>query len=319
MTDLHMNERAWALADRIVERAEELRVAAHTLGSGARVVDAGVNVQGGLAAGQALAALCMGGLGHIEFTSLSIDGETFSGVQVWTDHPAQSCMASQYAGWAIDPENFFAMGSGPMRAKARVERALFEKLGYAEDATRGVLVLEGRTLPTDEVAAWVARKAGVAPDALTFAVAPTASLAGGVQIVARVLEAGLHKMDAIGFDVRRVVSAMGTAPLPPPAPTDIRAVGRTNDCILYGGQARYVVQAEDAELADLVERLPSCASADYGTPFHEIFKRYGNDFYKIDPMLFSAAELWLTSANSGRTVHAGRLNPDVLRVSLFES
>ena len=319
MTDLHMNERAWALADRIVERAEELRVAAHTLGSGARVVDAGVNVQGGLAAGQALAALCMGGLGHIEFTSLSIDGETFSGVQVWTDHPAQSCMASQYAGWAIDPENFFAMGSGPMRAKARVERALFERLGYAEDATRGVLVLEGRTLPTDEVAAWVARKAGVAPDALTFAVAPTASLAGGVQIVARVLEAGLHKMDAIGFDVRRVVSAMGTAPLPPPAPTDIRAVGRTNDCILYGGQARYVVQAEDAELADLVERLPSCASADYGTPFHEIFKRYGNDFYKIDPMLFSAAELWLTSANSGRTVHAGRLNPDVLRVSLFES
>ena len=319
MTDLHMNERAWALADRIVERAEELRVAAHTLGSGARVVDAGVNVQGGLAAGQALAALCMGGLGHIEFTSLSIDGETFSGVQVWTDHPAQSCMASQYAGWAIDPENFFAMGSGPMRAKARVERALFERLGYAEDATRGVLVLEGRTLPTDEVAAWVARKAGVAPDALTFAVAPTASLAGGVQIVARVLEAGLHKMDAIGFDVRRVVSAMGTAPLPPPAPTDIRAVGRTNDCILYGGQARYVVHAGDAELADLVERLPSCASADYGTPFHEIFKRYGNDFYKIDPMLFSAAELWLTSANSGRTVHAGRLNPDVLRVSLFES
>ena len=99
------------------------------------------------------------------------------------------------------------------------------------------------------MAAWVAGKAGVAPDALTFAVAPTASLAGGVQIVARVIETGLHKMDTLGFDVTRVVSAMGTAPLPPTAKSDLRAIGRTNDCMLYGGQARYVVRAEDDELA----------------------------------------------------------------------
>ena len=36
---------------------------------------------------------------------------------------------------------------------------------------------------------------------LTFAVAPTASLAGGVQIVARIIETGLHKMETLGFDV----------------------------------------------------------------------------------------------------------------------
>ena len=35
-------------------------------------------------------------------------------------------------------------------------------------------------------------------------------------------------------------------------------------------------------------------------------------------MLFSPAEVWLTSATSGRTFHAGRLNPDVLRASLFD-
>jgi methenyltetrahydromethanopterin cyclohydrolase len=227
-------------------------------------------------------------------------------------------MASQYAGWAIDAPGYFAMGSGPLRAKARVERELFAKLGYAEDATRGVLVLEGRRLPTDDVAAWVAGKAGVAPHAITFAVAPTASLAGGVQIVARVLETGLHKMDAIGFDVTRVVSAMGTAPLPPTARSDIHAIGRTNDCILYGGQARYTLRAEDDELARLAERLPASGSPDYGTPFHDIFKRYDNDFYKIDPMLFSPGEVWLTSATSGRTFHAGRLNVDVLRASLFD-
>jgi methenyltetrahydromethanopterin cyclohydrolase len=317
MADLGMNERAWNLADRCVERAAELRVGVHKLANGARVLDFGANVPGGFAAGRALAELCMGGLGNIEFTSLTIDGESWPGVQVWTDHPAETCMGSQYAGWAVTPEGFFAMGSGPLRAKARVEQELFEKLDYVEDARRGVLVLEGRALPTDDVARWVGRKAGLEPDRLTFAVAPTASLAGGIQIVARVVETGLHKMDTIGFDVRRVVSAMGTAPLASTAKSDIRAIGRTNDCILYGGQARYTVRAEDAELAELAERLPASASADYGTPFYDIFKRYDSDFYKIDPMLFSPAEVWLTSATSGRTFHGGRLNADVLRASLY--
>jgi methenyltetrahydromethanopterin cyclohydrolase len=312
-----MNERAWALADRYVARAYDLRVGVHRLASGARVIDAGVNVPGGLEAGLMLAELCMGGLGRVAYVPLTIAGESWPGVQVWTDHPAASCMASQYAGWAVTPEGYFAMGSGPLRAKARVEKELFEKLGYAEDAARGVLVLEGRTLPTGDVAAWVATKADVAPNAITFAIAPTASLAGGVQIVARSIETGLHKMDTIGFDVTRVVSAIGTAPMPPVAKNDLRAIGRTNDCVLYGGQVRYTVLGDDEELAQLAERLPSSTSPDYGTPFYDIFKRYDNDFYKIDPMLFSPAEVWLTSATSGRTFHAGRLNADVLRASLF--
>jgi len=317
-TDLGMNDRAWALADRCASRAAELRLAVHTLACGARVIDAGVNVPGGLGAGLALAELCMGGLGHVSHAPVAIGSDTWPGLQVWTDHPAESCMASQYAGWAIDPPGFFAMGSGPLRAKARVERELFEKLRYAEEVSRGVLVLETRALPTDDVARWVAQKAGVDPSGITFAVAPTASLAGGAQIAARVLETGLHKMDTIGFDVTRIVSAIGTAPLPTLARSDIRAIGRTNDCILYGGQARYIVRAADEELADLAARLPACASPDYGTPFIEIFKRYDNDFYKIDAMLFSPAEVWLTSAASGRTFHGGQLNPDVVRASLFE-
>lgn len=319
MNDLGMNERASVIADRMVDRAVELRVVPHVLGNGARVIDAGTATDGGLDAGLALAEICMGGLGHVSYTPVTIDGASWSGVQVWTDHPAESCMASQYAGWAIQPEGFFAMGSGPLRAHVRVEHELFEKLGYTEQAARGILVLEGRTLPTDDVAAWVAGKAGLPASALTFAVAPTASVAGGVQIVARVLETGLHKMDTLGFDVKKVVSAVGTAPVPPTAKNDMRAIGRTNDCILYGGQARYVVRAEDDELSDLAAKLPASASPDYGAPFYDTFKRYDSDFYKIDPLLFSPAEVWLTSATSGRTFHAGQSNPDVLRASLFES
>ena len=65
-------------------------------------------------------------------------------------------------------------------------------------------------------------------------------------------------------------------------------------------------------------KLPASSSSDYGTPFYETFKRYEGDFYKIDKLLFSPAEVWLTSATTGKTFHGGLLNPEVLRGSLFE-
>jgi len=316
---LRMNELASEIADELGEQAPRFRVVSHALASGARVIDAGVETDGGYDAGLALAEICMGGLGHVSYTPLQIGAEAWPGVTVWTDHPAVSCMASQYAGWAISVEKFFAMGSGPLRAHARVERELYEKLGYEEEATHGVLVLEGRKLPDEAVVAWVAQKARLQPAQLTFVVAPTASLAGGVQIAARILETGLHKMETLGFDVRRVVSGMGTAPIPPVAKNDLRAVGRTNDCILYGGQARYTVRAGDTELAELAAKLPASASSDYGKPFYEIFQRYEGDFYKIDPLLFSPGEVWLTSTETGRTFHEGHLNPEVLAASCYSS
>ena len=316
-TDLGLNGRARDIVDRVLRDADALRVAVTTLSGGARVVDAGVQATGGLGAGLAVSEICMGGLGHIAYGPVQIGAEVWPGLTVWTDHPAIACMASQYAGWSISVDKFFAMGSGPLRAHARVERELFEKLGYEEEASHGVLVLETRTLPTDAVAAWIAQKARLAPSQLTLIVAPTASLAGGAQISARILETGLHKMERLGFDVRRVVSGFGTAPLPPVAKNDLRAIGRTNDCILYGGQARYTVLATDAELAELVAALPASASRDYGTPFYDIFQRYERDFYKIDALLFSPAEVWLTSVESGRTFHAGHLNPEVLTASCY--
>lgn len=317
VTSLRMNEAASEIADSMADQADLLRVRTSRLPSGARVIDAGVEAEGGIEAGLAVAEICMGGLGNVSFAPLQIGGRAHAGLIVWTDHPAVACMASQYAGWAISAGKFFAMGSGPLRAHARVERELFEKLGYEEQAEEGVLVLETRSLPNDEVAAWVAEKARLQPVQLTFVVAPTASIAGGVQISARIIETGLHKMETLGFDVRRVVSAMGTAPVPPVAKNDLRAIGRTNDCILYGGQARYTIKASDAELEKLAEQVPASASRDYGTPFYEIFQRYGGDFYQIDPLLFSPAEVWLTSTESGRTFHAGDLNPEVLEASLY--
>ena len=312
-----LNERASSIVDRMVADAVRLRVKVHQLEGGGTVVDAGVEADGGYEAGVCLAEICMGGLGHVSVGPVTVGSATYPGVSVTTDHPAVACMASQYAGWAIAIEKFFGMGSGPLRAHARVEKELFERLGYEETATRGVLVLEGRALPPPAVAAYVAQRARLEQSQLAFVVAPTASVAGGVQISARILETGLHKMEALGFDVCKVVSGFGTAPVATVAKNDVRGIGRTNDCILYGGQAHYTVRAPDDELERLAAALPASASKDYGVPFFEIFQRYDKDFYKIDPLLFSPAEVWLTSTESGRTFHGGRLAPDILAASLY--
>ena len=315
---LRLNERAATTADAMVADSAVLRVAATTLEGGTRLIDCGIETQGGLEAGRRLAEICMGGTGQVTLTSVELDGLHLPGVQVQTDHPAHACLASQYAGWAIKPAGYFAMGSGPLRAIARVETELFEQLRYGEPPSgRGVLVLETRTSPSASVAAYVADKAGLPLNRLTLLVAPTATPAASVQLSARVVETALHKMLQLGFDVHKILTAFGTAPLAPVAEHDTAAIGRTNDCVLYGGVVHLTVRGEDEELQALVPRIPSTGSRDYGLPFSVLFERYDRDFYKVDPHLFSPSQVSLTNVASGRTFAAGHVNTEVLRRSLI--
>jgi methenyltetrahydromethanopterin cyclohydrolase len=315
---LRLNERAAAIADGMLADALALRIAATRLEGGALLLDCGIHAAGGLEAGRLLAEVCLGGAGRVDFTPVEIGDVRLPGVQVRTDHPALACLAAQYAGWAVRPDGYFAMGSGPLRAIARVESELYQRLGYSEPASgRGVLVLETREPPGPRVAAWLAGKSGLAAERLTLLAAPTAAPAASVQISARVVETALHKLLELGFDVGSVLSAYGTAPIAPAAKNDLRALGRTNDCILYGGSVHLTVAGDDAELAALVPRVPSSASRDHGTPFYELFERYERDFYKVDPLLFSPARIAVTNARSGRTFEAGRFDAPLLKRSLL--
>jgi len=108
---------------------------------------------------------------------------------------------------------------------------------------------------------------------------------------------------------------MGTAPVCPPSPDFLTAMGRTNDAILFGGRVHLFVSGEEAAAQDLARQLPSSASSDYGQPFAQVFKAAGYDFYKIDPLLFAPARITVTSLESGRSFHAGRLDPALLERS----
>jgi methenyltetrahydromethanopterin cyclohydrolase len=112
-----------------------------------------------------------------------------------------------------------------------------------------------------------------------------------------------------------VVSGFGSCPLPPVAKTDPEAIGRTNDAVLYGGQVELTVDTPDEELEAIAPRLPASASSDYGEPFGRVLEGADWDFYKIDPLLFSPAEVRLTNVSSGRSFHAGGVDIDVLERS----
>src|SRR5919205_719328 len=159
---LSLNDRAGALADALAEDADALRVAVTTLDGGTRVIDCGSAVPGGLEAGRRFAEITMGGLGSVAFAPVVLDGRSLPGLTVVTDHPALACLGSQYAGWKIDRDGYFAMASGPGRALVRAED-LFDELDLDERASSAVLCLEARDPPPDELGAWVAERAGVAP------------------------------------------------------------------------------------------------------------------------------------------------------------
>ena len=319
---ISLNERAHAVFRRLSEAAEPLQVAVSELENGTTVLDAGVGIDGSLEAGRLFSEVCLGGLADVQLRQLQLDDLTLPGVEVSVPQPVLACMASQYAGWAVNvpatdtSKKYFAMGSGPARALHRSE-PIFADIDYRDPATLAVLTLESNRLPWPAVAAWIAGKCGVSPERLFLLVAPTASLVGSVQIAARIVETGLHKMHEVGFDIATVRSGFGSCPLAPVAADDLTAIGRTNDAVLYGGRAWYTVRTEDAAIESVIEGLPSVASSDYGVPFGELFRRHGGDFYKIDPLLFSPAEITITNSVSGRTFHAGGVDTAVLRASLL--
>src|SRR4051812_31558697 len=131
---LSLNELARRRCELLAEHfGERMHVHAGVLqmDCGARVIDCGVNASGGLEVGRQLAEICLADLGRVSL----VPGreELWPGVMVTisTDQPVAACMASQYAGWQITGDKYFAMGSGPMRAAAGKEK-LFDHIGYRE-------------------------------------------------------------------------------------------------------------------------------------------------------------------------------------------
>jgi methenyltetrahydromethanopterin cyclohydrolase len=311
---ISLNQQAFELCLEAHAAADSLRIRGRQEAAGPLIIDFGIEARGGLEAGLRLAEICLAGQAEVSLTRCQSVLWRGPAIQVSTDDPVRACLASQYAGWKLEHGKFFAMGSGPMRAAAGKE-AIFDSIGCREKTAFAVGVLECRKFPPPQLTQQIAAACGVTPSRLVMCVAPTASQAGTIQVVARSIETALHKLHELGFDLTRIESAFGTAPLPPVGGDDLDAIGRTNDAVLYGGEVTLWVRGDDESLQAIGPSVPSRASPDYGEPFAAIFKRYDCDFYRVDPHLFSPATVTFCNLDTGALFRFGEVAPEVITAS----
>ncbi|MEW6037847.1 MAG: methenyltetrahydromethanopterin cyclohydrolase [Pseudomonadota bacterium] len=322
-----VNAHSQPIVKYLITYADKLRLQIDRLPNGCTVIDAGIQVPGSLEAGRLIGEICMGGLGCVTLTHTDAFTKWPLMVNVHTSNPVIACLGSQYAGWSLShgegKDGFYALGSGPARAMATKTKdgneepveELYKELNYRDSHTETAIVMEVDRIPPVEVTDKIARACKLDPSHLTVILTPTSSLAGGMQVVARVLEVALHKAHALHFPLENIIDGTGCAPVPPPHPNFIKAMGRTNDAILFGGRVHLFVKGSDEAAETLANELPSSVSRDYGKPFAEVFKEYKYDFFKVDAMLFSPASVIVTTVDSGRSFHAGEVDVELLERS----
>jgi methenyltetrahydromethanopterin cyclohydrolase len=314
---LSVNQLAWKLLEELCGNSDFYRVKVERAECGATVVDAGINAKGGLQAGRIITEICMGGLGKAKITSRKYGEVELPSIFVYTDHPAIATLGAQFAGWNIKEADYSAIGSGPARALALKPKEIYEEIGYKDDFNKAIVVLETDKKPPEQLMERIAEECRVSCENLALILTPTTSLAGATQVAGRIVETGLHKLEKVGLGPKAVLSAWGCAPIPPVHPKFVKAMGRTNDAVLYGGVSYYTVEFEDdEELAKIVEKAPSKASENYGRPFFEIFKAAEYNFYKIDPNIFAPAVVIVNNIKTGKVFKAGELNVKTLMESL---
>lgn len=318
-----VNKLSQPLVQHLLDNADKLRLDIQTMENGCVIIDAGINAPGGLEAGRIITEICLGGLGTVSISHSPYTASWPLTINVHSSNPVLACLGSQYAGWSLSHDKYYALGSGPARAMAlKVKEGeeepveeLYKELAYQDYAEKTALVIENDKIPPEEVVEKIAKACKVDPENLTIIVTPTSSIAGCVQVVGRVLEVAMHKAHELHFPLENIVDGSGSAPICPPHPDFVQAMGRTNDAILFAGQVHLFVKGSDEEAEKLAKALPSSTSKDYGKPFAKIFKEYEYDFFKIDGMLFSPASVIVTAVESGKSFRAGKLDNDLLNQS----
>ncbi|MEM1586123.1 MAG: methenyltetrahydromethanopterin cyclohydrolase [Candidatus Bathyarchaeia archaeon] len=314
---LSINKEAAKIAMEICSSPEKYNVIVERSSLGAHIIDAGIEAKGGLLVGKLIVEICLGGLGGANISIMRLGDLEIPSINVYTDQPAISTLASQMAGWRIRVGDYVAMGSGPARALAQKPKSIYERIGYRDEADEAVIVLETSKKPPDEVIRSIADSCRISPERLYIIVSPTTSIACLTQISGRIVEVGVYRLVEMGFDPNAIIYALGEAPIPPPHPDEIESMGRSNDVILYCGSVHVIVDHhDDRYLEKIAGEAVSMASKDYGRPFAEIFRGVGGDFYKIDPKVFAPAKITIMNKRTGKIFSCGKINTEILLKSM---
>ncbi len=261
----------------------------------ARVLDLGINKDAGKEAAIKVAQVTMGSLGEARLEDTKIH------VTI-PEKPSVACLSCQLAGWAIPIGGKNKLGSGPARILAKKPSDIIDRIAYHEKSDKAAIAIETSVLPDEKTCNYILEETGAKE--LIIAAFRGNSEVGLVNIMARVVEMALFRLDNLGYDTNQIISAEGTAPIPK---LDDRIMFTSNDAIIYGSSVRIEVNDWDPELTEV---SVSQASKFYGRSFEEIFNEAGGDFFKIDPEIFAPAKLHISF--EGNDYRVGCVNNELL-------
>lgn len=316
---ISINKNAMPKVRYLIEHAVELGCKHYRMDSGAHVVDMGVFEKGSFEAGRLFTEINMADLGTCQYTHYMLPGDvSVLAVEIFTAEPILACLCSQIAFYPFTSGAFAAIGSGPGRAKAVVESDhCFQHTSYRDDSDEVVFGIQSEQLPDESMVEQIARDCRVTPENIYLLAHKTTSIVASVQVSARILEQTINKMIKKGFDLSTLQFAHGFCVVAPVDLDPISAMGKINDCLLYGGRSEFWVKWEDRKIAEIVPQLVTESSKDFGSLFKDLFIKADRDFYKMDLDIHSPAAVQVVNMNTGNMVKAGGLRDDLILKSFF--
>lgn len=330
LTEISLNKSALPIVKHMIKEADEMGIFVHETKNGATIIDCGMDASGGFEAGKCVTEVTLGGIGQAEVTFMDFGEFTLPAMHVMTDYPALATMGSQMGGWRIPKEiakdllgSGMAIGSGPARALVKTPADVFDCLKHEEKANVAILVIQCDRLsmskfPTENIVAHVSRETGIGIEGVYVLVVPTNCLSGNVQIAGRCVENGVYTLFYMGYDMTRLKSGTGIAPIAPVHPDSTVGMGIVNDLMMYGLRAFYTIETREKEdVCKLAkEMVIENRSPDYGKLYGELYQQAGKDFYKVDFRNYSPSEVALNDLRTGTLCKAGQLRADIIKKSL---
>lgn len=318
-----LNDSSLGLIKKLAKEADRYSLMVEKSESGATLIDAGLNAEGGFLAGVIVTEICLGGLGKAKVMPMQYEDLILPSIFVHTDHPVLSTVASQFAGWKINTGKFSAIASGPARALALEPKDLFERIEYTEESNVAVLALETESKPSDDLIQEIAFKCKVAPANLFIVYFSSESLVGVMQISARTIEAGLFRLMSFGLNPWLVKHAWGCAPVGPIPPVS----EQKNDVVSYGGTAYYMLSYENDEQlrkwvmissASSVKMVEEAIRLSAKNPLYAQILEDSIPLSKtIEGDVFAPAVIVVSNSKTGKNLRAGKLDIEALK-TLFE-
>lgn len=306
--------------EKILPYIEQLNCRKIILKNGTTVVDMGVEAPGGWLAAKLFIDATIAGLGYVDYGRFQLGSIDLPSIDVFIDHPQIACLSSQFSSWPMtwkgNPGSIRPLGSGPARAIAQNDFAV-KTWDYVDAYPETVFGLQADWLPDEKLADEIATACGVSPENVYILAAKTGSLAGSIQVCSRTIETSIWGLHVKGFDIKKVISGMGSCPIAPPVKDEFRAMVRVNVAVMYGGTVRYVVDCTDSEIEAVIDTLPTSSARRYGYPFVKFFEEGGRDIFQTDKDTHGVAVFEIMNYATGSVFKAGEIREEFLKEIFF--